>query len=75
MADICFKTDIQNVDYTMEHGATRLFDAVKYHQEQEKQMQKKEEADKNDAMKMLEKRVKMSREEIETAGMLNFYLI
>jgi hypothetical protein len=59
----------------MEHGATRLFDAVKYHQEQEKQMQKKEEADKNDAMKMLEKRVKMSREEIETAGMLNFYLI
>lgn len=72
MADISFKTDIENVDYTAEHGATRLFEAAKYYQEQAKQQEDKEDADKNDAMKMLEKRMKMSRAEMEATGKLIF---
>jgi hypothetical protein len=74
LAEISFKTDIENVDYTAEHGATRLFEAFKYYQEQEKQKEEKEEADKNDAMKMLEKRMKMSRAEMEATGTLIFFI-
>lgn len=68
LAEISFKTDIENVDYTAEHGATRLFEAFKFYQEQEKEKELKEEAEKNDAMKMLEKRTQMSRAEMEAAG-------
>jgi len=70
LAEISFKTDIENVDYTAEHGATRLFEAFKFYQEQEKQKEAKEEAEKNDAMMMLEKRMKMSRAEMEAADKL-----
>ncbi|KAI6196616.1 hypothetical protein M3Y94_01130700 [Aphelenchoides besseyi] len=70
LADISFKTDIKNVDYTAEHGATRLFEAFKSYQEQERRKEEKEEAEKNDAMKMLEKRTKMSRAEMEAIGKL-----
>ncbi|KAI6179334.1 Splicing factor YJU2 [Aphelenchoides besseyi] len=70
LADISFKTDIENVDYTAEHGATRLFEAFKSYQEQERRKEEKEEAEKNDAMKMLEKRTKMSRAEMEAIGKL-----
>lgn len=68
MADISFKTDIENVDYTAEHGATRLFEAYKFYQEQEKEKERQEEAEKNDAMKMLEKRTQMSKAEMEADG-------
>lgn len=68
LAEISFKTDIENVDYQAEHGATRLFEAFKYYQEQEKAKEAKEEAEKNDPMKMLEKRTQMSRAEMEAVG-------
>lgn len=70
MAEITFKTDIENVDYQAEHGATRLFDPFKYYQEQEKGREELEEAEKQDPMKILEKRTKMSRIEMEALGLL-----
>uniref|UniRef100_A0A914HFA1 Splicing factor YJU2 n=1 Tax=Globodera rostochiensis TaxID=31243 RepID=A0A914HFA1_GLORO len=68
LAEITFKTDIENVDYQAEHGATRLFDAFKFYQEQERREEVKEEEEKADAMKMLEKRTKMSKIEMEALG-------
>jgi hypothetical protein len=70
LADISFKTDIENVDYAAEHGATRLFEAYKFYQEQEKKKEQQEEAEKNDAMKVLEKRMQMSKAEMEAASKL-----
>lgn len=32
LAEISFKTDLENCDYQMEHGATRLFEAFKLYQ-------------------------------------------
>uniref|UniRef100_A0A915EJZ6 Splicing factor YJU2 n=1 Tax=Ditylenchus dipsaci TaxID=166011 RepID=A0A915EJZ6_9BILA len=43
LAEITFKTDIENVDYKAEHGATRLFDAFKFYQEQERDKEHEEE--------------------------------
>lgn len=68
LAEITFKTDIENVDYKMEQGATRLFDAFKFYQEQERDREQEEEEEKADAMKMLEKRTKMSKLEMEALG-------
>ncbi len=83
LAEITFKTDLQNCDYQnvsfflyltdfnfqlQEHGATRLFEAVKLYQEAEKQKEDKEEEEKKDPMKMLEKRTKMSKAEMEALG-------
>lgn len=68
MAEISFKTDIENVDYTAEHGATRLFEAFKHYQAMERAKEAQEEAEKNDPMKMLEKRVKVSRAEMEAVS-------
>ncbi|PAV73950.1 hypothetical protein WR25_01448 [Diploscapter pachys] len=70
LAEITFKTDLQNCDYQNEHGATRLFEAVKLYQEAEKQKEDKEEEEKKDPMKMLEKRTKMSKAEMEALGEL-----
>jgi len=70
LAEITFKTDIENVDYAMEHGATRLFDAFKFYQEKEKERANEEEEEKADAMKMLEKRTKMSKIEMEALGQI-----
>jgi hypothetical protein len=55
----------------MEHGATRLFDAFKFYQEKEKERANEEEEEKADAMKMLEKRTKMSKMEMEALGGLS----
>ncbi|CAK5057793.1 unnamed protein product [Meloidogyne enterolobii] len=68
LAEITFKTDIQNVDYQAENGATRLFDVYKFWQEQEQKVEEKEKEEKEDAMKMLEKRTKMSKLEMEALG-------
>ncbi|KAI1727918.1 coiled-coil domain-containing protein 94 [Ditylenchus destructor] len=68
LAEITFKTDIENVDYKMEQGATRLFDAFKFYQDQERDKEKEEEEEKADAMKLLEKRTKMSKMEMEALG-------
>lgn len=68
LAEITFKTDIQNVDYQAENGATRLFDVYKFWQAQEQKVEEKEKEEKEDAMKMLEKRTKMSKLEMEALG-------
>uniref|UniRef100_A0A1I7ZZX2 Splicing factor YJU2 n=1 Tax=Steinernema glaseri TaxID=37863 RepID=A0A1I7ZZX2_9BILA len=68
LADITFKTDLENCDYQQEHGATRLFEAVKLLQKQEKEKEQKEEEESKDQMKMLEKRTKASRAEMEAMG-------
>lgn len=69
LAEITFKTDLENCDYQAEHGATRLFEAFKLFQEAEKAKEAKEEEDKKDPMKMLEKRTKQSRAEMEAVGL------
>ncbi|NXE70709.1 YJU2 factor, partial [Calcarius ornatus] len=66
LAEITFKTDPQNTDYAMEHGATRNFQAQKLLEEEEKRMQKeREEEELNDPMKVLENRTKDSKLEME----------
>ncbi|CAG9536596.1 unnamed protein product [Cercopithifilaria johnstoni] len=70
LAEITFKTDLENCDYQQEHGATRLFEAFKLYQQEEKAKETKEEEEKKDPMKMLEKRTKMSRAEMEALGKL-----
>ncbi|KAK0414991.1 hypothetical protein QR680_011719 [Steinernema hermaphroditum] len=67
-ADITFKTDLENCDYQQEHGATRLFEAIKLLQQQEKEKELREEEESKDQMKMLEKRTKASRAEMEAMG-------
>jgi hypothetical protein len=70
LAEIVFKTDLENCDYQQEQGATRLFDAFKHYQEQAKKDEVAEEAEKADAMKMLEKRTQMSKKEMQAMGEL-----
>ncbi|KJH46944.1 hypothetical protein DICVIV_06966 [Dictyocaulus viviparus] len=70
LAEITFKTDLENCDYQNEHGATRLFEAIKLYQDAEKAKEAKEEEEKKDPMKMLEKRTMMSRAEMEAMGNL-----
>lgn len=70
LADISFKTDLENCDYQMEHGAMRMFEAFKLYQVEEKKKKEKEDEDAKDPMKMLEKRTKMSRAEMDAMGKL-----
>uniref|UniRef100_A0A8B9I7M3 YJU2 splicing factor homolog n=1 Tax=Anser brachyrhynchus TaxID=132585 RepID=A0A8B9I7M3_9AVES len=66
LAQITFKTDPENTDYTMEHGATRNFQAEKLLEEEEKRLQKeREEEELNNPMKVLENRTKDSKLEME----------
>jgi len=65
LAEITFKTDLKNCDYSQEHGSTRLFEAEKLLQAQDREIQKQEEEDATNPMKMLEKRTKMSRFEMD----------
>ncbi|NXF26431.1 YJU2 factor, partial [Rhodinocichla rosea] len=66
LAEITFKTDPQNTDYAVEHGATRNFQAQKLLEEEEKRMQKeREEEELNNPMKVLENRTKDSKLEME----------
>ncbi|XP_032926269.1 splicing factor YJU2-like [Catharus ustulatus] len=64
LAEITFRTDPENTDYTVEHGATRNFQAEKLLEE--KRMQKeREEEELNNPMKVLENRTKESKLEME----------
>uniref|UniRef100_A0AC35TH30 Splicing factor YJU2 n=1 Tax=Rhabditophanes sp. KR3021 TaxID=114890 RepID=A0AC35TH30_9BILA len=70
LAEIKFKTDLENCNYEAESGATRLFEAYKLFQDQKKAAEEKEEADAADPMKMLEKRIQASRNEMEAVNKL-----
>lgn len=66
LAEITFKTDPENTDYAMEHGATRNFQAEKLIEEEEKRIQlEREEEEQNNPMKVLENRTKDSKMEME----------
>ncbi|XP_012878185.1 PREDICTED: coiled-coil domain-containing protein 94 [Dipodomys ordii] len=66
LAEITFKTDPENTDYTMEHGATRNFQAEKLLEEEEKRVQKeREDEELNNPMKVLENRTRDSKLEME----------
>ncbi|XP_072834254.2 splicing factor YJU2 isoform X1 [Pogona vitticeps] len=66
LAEITFKTDPENTDYAMEHGATRNFQAEKLLEEEEKRVQKeREDEELNNPMKVLENRTKDSKLEME----------
>ncbi|XP_059419030.1 splicing factor YJU2-like isoform X2 [Carassius carassius] len=66
LAEITFKTDPENTDYVMEHGATRNFQAEKLIEEEEKKIQQeREEEELNNPMKVLENRTRDSKLEME----------
>uniref|UniRef100_A0A8C4WWU9 Splicing factor YJU2 n=1 Tax=Eptatretus burgeri TaxID=7764 RepID=A0A8C4WWU9_EPTBU len=66
VAEITFKTDPENTDYAIEHGATRNFQAEKLIEEEQMKMQKeKEDEELNNPMKVLENRTKDSKLEME----------
>lgn len=66
LAEITFKTDPENTDYAMEHGATRNFQAEKLLEEEEKRIQtEREEEELNNPMKVLENRTRDSKMEME----------
>nr|XP_002131794.1 YJU2 splicing factor homolog [Ciona intestinalis] len=65
VAEITFKTDPENMDYAIEHGATRNFEAEKLLEQEEKRLQEKKDADEANPMKMLEIRTRDSKREME----------
>ncbi|XP_029972825.1 splicing factor YJU2 [Salarias fasciatus] len=66
LAEITFKTDPENTDYAMEHGATRNFQAEKLIEEEEKRIQQeRDDEELNNPMKVLENRTKDSKLEME----------
>lgn len=66
LAEITFKTDPENTDYSMEHGATRNFQAEKLIEEEEKKIQQeREDEELNNPMKVLENRTRDSKLEME----------
>ncbi|XP_041511053.1 LOW QUALITY PROTEIN: splicing factor YJU2-like [Microtus oregoni] len=66
LAEITFKTDPENRDYTVEHGATSSFQAEKLLEEEEKRVQKeREDEELNNPMKVLENCTKDSMLEME----------
>lgn len=65
VAEITFLTDPANQDYAIEHGATRNFEAEKLLDEERKREEAKRLEDESNPMKMLEKRTKDSKREME----------
>ncbi|KFM62236.1 hypothetical protein X975_15601, partial [Stegodyphus mimosarum] len=66
LAEITFKTDPENADYIVEHGASRNFQALKLAEEAAaKEAKELEEEEKNNPMKLLENRTKASKQEME----------
>lgn len=66
LAEITFKTDPENADYTVEHGPTHSFQAEKGLEEEIKRVQKEHEDEElNNPIKVLENRTKDSKLEME----------
>lgn len=64
VAEIAFKTDLKNTDYTLEAGATRLFEAEKLAQQMAEEERREKEAEELNPMKVLENRTKASHKEM-----------
>ncbi|PAA52448.1 hypothetical protein BOX15_Mlig032542g6 [Macrostomum lignano] len=65
-SEITWKTDLENGDYTIEHGAKRNFEALRTAEMLERKRLEEEEAeDAKDPMKQLEKRTSQSKREME----------
>ncbi|KAK7107381.1 splicing factor YJU2-like [Littorina saxatilis] len=64
VAEIAFKTDLKNTDYTLEAGATRLFEAEKLAQQMAERERLEKEAEELNPMKVLENRTKASHREM-----------
>ncbi|KDN38094.1 DUF572-domain-containing protein [Tilletiaria anomala UBC 951] len=76
-AEITFKTDPKNTDYTAEHGASRNFEPWRVTEDQEDKnadplahLAEEEEEEELDPMKALEQRTLESKREMEIADML-----
>lgn len=66
LAEVTFKTDPENSDYIVEHGATRNFQALKLAEEAaEQEAREEQEEEKNNPMKLLEKRTQASKQEMD----------
>ncbi|NXQ21577.1 YJU2 factor, partial [Peucedramus taeniatus] len=65
LAEITLKTDPENTDYAMEHGATRNFRVEKLLEEEERMQKEREEEELNNPMKVLENRTKDFKLEME----------
>ncbi|XP_041452983.1 splicing factor YJU2-like [Lytechinus variegatus] len=65
ISEVVFKTDPENTDYTLEQGATRLFEAAKLYQAAEEEEKRQAEEDAQNPMKVLENRTKDSKNEME----------
>ena len=71
LSEITFKTDPENTDYAVEHGAYRTFQAEKLAElEEERLQQEKEEDEANNPMLALENRTKESRREMDVLDAL-----
>ena len=71
-AEITFKTDPKNSDYTMEHGASRNFEAWRVNEEAEKEVeQEREQEEEGDSMKTLENRTLDSKIEMDILDALD----
>merc|ERR1719495_1104926 len=64
-AEITFRTDLENLDYEIEGGATRNFDARRTAMLKEKENEKLKVEEETNAMKILENRTKESLKEIQ----------
>ena len=71
LSEITFKTDPENTDYAVEHGAYRTFQAEKLAElEEERLQQEREEDEANNPMLALENRTKESRREMDVLDAL-----
>lgn len=64
-AEITYKTDPQNHDYQMEHGATRNFEAVKHEQSIEEALKAKRAAEDEDKLKRIENKTADAKREMD----------
>eukprot|EP00286_Rhodomonas_abbreviata_P016749 CAMPEP_0181342774 /NCGR_PEP_ID=MMETSP1101-20121128/31197_1 /TAXON_ID=46948 /ORGANISM="Rhodomonas abbreviata, Strain Caron Lab Isolate" /LENGTH=178 /DNA_ID=CAMNT_0023454289 /DNA_START=8 /DNA_END=541 /DNA_ORIENTATION=+ len=70
-SEIVFRTDPQNADYTMEHGATRTYEVWNDRREQTEDAVAEREEEDADAMKALENRTQDSKIEMDILDSLD----
>ena len=70
-AEITYLTDPQNLDYKMEHGATRNFEQWKQTQTIEEALKQRRDAEDEDKVKKLENKTADAKREMDMMGMLD----